>query len=40
MLIEAGTEDAQRRGEGEGLLSFAQWAVAVLCNGLGAMSGR
>ena len=39
VLIEAGTEDAQRRGEGEGL-SFAQWAVAVLCNGLGAMSGR
>ena len=34
VLIEAGTIDAQRRGEGEGL-SFAQWAVAVLCNGLG-----
>jgi len=34
VLIEAGTIDAQRRGEGEGL-SFAQWAVAVLCNALG-----
>jgi DNA-binding CsgD family transcriptional regulator len=33
-LIEAGTKDAQRRGEGEGL-SFVQWAIAVLCNGLG-----
>jgi len=33
-LIEAGTKDAQRRGEGEGL-SFAQWAIAVLRNGLG-----
>ena len=33
-LIEAGTKDVQHRGEGEGL-SFVQWAVAVLCNGLG-----
>jgi len=33
-LMEAGTEDAERRGEGEGL-SFFQWASAVLCNGLG-----
>ena len=33
-LIEAGAKDAQRRGEGEGL-SFVQWAVAVLRNGLG-----
>jgi len=32
--MEAGTEDAERRGEGEGL-SFFQWASAVLCNGLG-----
>jgi len=34
VLIEAGTKDAERRGEGEGL-SFVQWAIAVLCNGLG-----
>jgi len=34
VLIEAGTKDAERRGEGEGL-SFAQWAIAVLLNGLG-----
>jgi len=34
VLIEAGTQDAQRRGEGEGL-SFFQWAIAVLYNGLG-----
>jgi DNA-binding CsgD family transcriptional regulator len=33
-LIEAGTKDAERRGEGQGL-SFVQWATAVLCNGLG-----
>jgi DNA-binding CsgD family transcriptional regulator len=33
-LIEAGTKDVERRGEGEGL-SFVQWATAVLCNGLG-----
>jgi DNA-binding CsgD family transcriptional regulator len=33
-LIEAGTKDAERRGEGEGL-SFVHWAAAVLCNGLG-----
>jgi len=33
VLIEAGTKDAERRGEGEGL-SFVQWATAVLCNGL------
>jgi AAA ATPase domain len=33
-LIEAGTKDAERRGEGEAL-SFVQWAAAVLCNGLG-----
>jgi DNA-binding CsgD family transcriptional regulator len=33
-LIEAGTKDAERRGEGAGL-SFVQWATAVLCNGLG-----
>jgi DNA-binding CsgD family transcriptional regulator len=33
-LIEAATEDAQRRGEGGGL-NFVRWATAVLCNGLG-----
>jgi DNA-binding CsgD family transcriptional regulator len=33
-LIEACTKDAERRGRGEGL-SFVQWAIAVLCNGLG-----
>jgi DNA-binding CsgD family transcriptional regulator/tetratricopeptide (TPR) repeat protein len=33
-LIEAGTKDAERRGEGQGL-SFVQWATAVLCNSLG-----
>jgi DNA-binding CsgD family transcriptional regulator len=33
-LIEASTKDAQHRGEGEAL-SFIQWAIAVLCNGLG-----
>jgi DNA-binding CsgD family transcriptional regulator len=32
-LIEAGTKDAERRGEGEGL-TFIQWATAVLFNGL------
>jgi DNA-binding CsgD family transcriptional regulator len=34
VLIEVGTKDVQRRGSGEGL-SFVQWAIAVLCNGLG-----
>ena len=34
VLIELGTKDVQRRGSGEGL-SFVQWAIAVLCNGLG-----
>jgi DNA-binding CsgD family transcriptional regulator len=33
-LIETATKDAERRGEGEGL-SFANWATAVLGNGLG-----
>jgi len=33
-LIEAGTKDVQRRGEGVGL-SFVWWATAVLYNGLG-----
>ena len=33
-LIEAGTKDAERRGEGAGLTIFC-WATAVLCNGLG-----
>ncbi len=33
-LIETGTKDVERRGEGEGL-SLLQWATAVLCNGLG-----
>ncbi len=33
-LIEAGTKDVERRGEGEGL-SFVHWATAVLYNGLG-----
>ncbi len=33
-LIKAGTKDAERRGEGEGL-SFVHWATAVLGNGLG-----
>jgi len=33
-LIEAGTKDAERRGEGEGM-TFVQWATAVLYNGLG-----
>jgi DNA-binding CsgD family transcriptional regulator len=33
-LIEAGTKDAQRRGEGGGL-GYTQWAAAVLYNGLG-----
>jgi DNA-binding CsgD family transcriptional regulator len=33
-LIEAGTKDAEHRGEGEGL-TFIQWATAVLCNGRG-----
>jgi len=34
VLIELGTKDVQRRGSGQGL-SFIQWAIAVLCNGLG-----
>jgi DNA-binding CsgD family transcriptional regulator len=34
VLIELGTKDVQRRGSGEGL-SFVQWAIAVLGNGLG-----
>jgi DNA-binding CsgD family transcriptional regulator len=34
VLIELASEDAQRRGSGQGL-SFIQWAIAVLCNGLG-----
>jgi DNA-binding CsgD family transcriptional regulator len=33
-LIETGTRDVQRRGEGAGL-GFIQWATAVLCNSLG-----
>jgi DNA-binding CsgD family transcriptional regulator len=33
-LIEAGTKDEGRGGEGEGL-SYVQWATAVLCNSLG-----
>ena len=33
-LIQTATDDAERRGEGAGL-SFAQWAAAVLYNGLG-----
>jgi DNA-binding CsgD family transcriptional regulator len=33
-LIEAAATDVERRGEG-GWLSAAQWATAVLCNGLG-----
>src|SRR5262249_24037975 len=33
-LIEAGTREVLRRGEGEGL-TFVQWATAVLFNGLG-----
>jgi hypothetical protein len=33
-LIEAGTAEVVRRGEGEGL-TFVQWATAVLNNGLG-----
>jgi DNA-binding CsgD family transcriptional regulator len=33
-LIETGTRDVERRGEGEGL-SCIQWATALLCNGLG-----
>ena len=33
-LIESGTADALRRGEGTGL-TFIQWAAAVLNNGLG-----
>jgi DNA-binding CsgD family transcriptional regulator len=33
-LIEAGTEEVVRRGEGEGL-TFVQWATAVLANSLG-----
>jgi DNA-binding CsgD family transcriptional regulator len=32
--VELGTKDAQRRGAGQGL-SYVQWAIAVLCNGLG-----
>jgi DNA-binding CsgD family transcriptional regulator len=33
-LIQAITDDARRRGEGR-VLSFVQWAAAVLCNSLG-----
>jgi len=33
-LIEAGTKNEERGGEGEGL-SYVQWATAVLCNSLG-----
>ena len=33
-LIEAGTTEVVRRGEGEGL-TFVHWATAVLYNGLG-----
>jgi DNA-binding CsgD family transcriptional regulator len=33
-LIQAATDDAERRGEGAAL-SFVQWADAVLCNSLG-----
>jgi DNA-binding CsgD family transcriptional regulator len=33
-LIDVGTTEAERRGEGAGL-SFVLWATAVLCNGLG-----
>jgi DNA-binding CsgD family transcriptional regulator len=33
-LIDAGTEEVVRRGEGEGL-TFVQWATAVLANALG-----
>ena len=33
-LIQAATDDAERRGEGAAL-SFVQWATAVLCNSLG-----
>jgi hypothetical protein len=33
-LIEAGTKDAERRGEGQ-RLTFFHWATALLCNSLG-----
>src|SRR5262249_30561422 len=33
-LIEVGTKDAERRGEGR-RLTFFHWATAVLCNSLG-----
>ena len=33
-LVEAGTSDAEGRGEGKAL-AFFQWATAVLCNSLG-----
>src|SRR5262249_49727220 len=33
-LIQAGSTDAERRGEGRGL-TFIDWATAVLCNGTG-----
>src|SRR6516225_3006833 len=33
-LIEAGTKDAERRGEGR-RLTFFHWATAVVCNSLG-----
>jgi len=33
-LIETGSKDAERRGEGGGL-TYIDWATAVLCNGLG-----
>jgi hypothetical protein len=37
-LIEAGTKDAERRGEGR-RLTFFHWATAVLCNSLGRYAG-
>jgi DNA-binding CsgD family transcriptional regulator len=37
-LIEAGTKNEERGGEGEGL-SYVQWATAVLCNSLGRYQG-
>jgi hypothetical protein len=32
--LRRGTKDAERGGEGR-RLTFFQWAIAVLCNGLG-----